>query len=131
MYLPAIKDAQREAVYRVGPYFAIVLTDCVSEGDIDYKHAIFVYLPDPHAERPQWVMAVAAEISDMVRDLHKDDPNPPYFLGVFPGTGHQNLGASPDWADLEKFTARGLEVVAEHLNVDKSPVRYIDNQTDD
>lgn len=38
-----------------------------------------------------------------------------HFLGVFPGEGHLNLGASDDWADEARFEARALEVARERL----------------
>ena len=45
-----------------------------------------------------------------------------HFLGVFPGDGHLNLGSSNDWADLDRFTAKALEVARQHLGVEEPAV---------
>jgi len=45
-----------------------------------------------------------------------------HFLGVFPGEPrHINLGASDDWADLEKFAGKALEVIVEHFSLPAAP----------
>ena len=45
-----------------------------------------------------------------------------HFLGVFPGgPQHINLGASDDWADIEKFANKALEVIVEHFSLSKAP----------
>lgn len=133
MYLPNINDAQRIATYTIGPYIAIMLDQCKSDGLIEYKYVMFVYLPDPQntISHNQIVMAVAAEKSSAL--LSKDPENPSYFLGIFPGDGHLNLGHSTDWGNLELFTKRALEIIRENLNI-THPARRMknsDNETDD
>jgi hypothetical protein len=54
---------------------------------------------------------VASEINKMPPGQRSGS----HFLGVFPGEGHVNLGAADDWADIDKFEARALEVVREGL----------------
>ena len=44
------------------------------------------------------------------------------FLGVFSGAGHENHGMSADWADLDKFSARALQVFAERFEIAQPPV---------
>ncbi len=129
MYLPTITDGHRVATYVMGPYIAIVLTDCESSGMIEYKHALFVYLPDPQAAeaRPQVVMAVAAELSSFAAKTLPDGDEPAYFLGVFPGDGHLNMGLSSDWANLEKFTHKALTVAQERLKVTHAPRKVRDD----
>ncbi|GAB4338831.1 MAG: hypothetical protein Kow00117_20080 [Phototrophicales bacterium] len=130
MYLPQIKGGRTVSRYTLGAYIVVFVTDCESVGMINYLHVAFVYLPDPTdpENKPQIVMAVAAERSTATEMFMKDSST--YFLGVFPGDGHMNLGASPDWADLTKFTRRALEVIAQHLNIQKPPV-YIPSQRND
>lgn len=133
MYLPNISDARRIATYTLGPYIAVMLDNCKSDGQIEYKYVMFVYLPDPQnaVSHNQIVMAVAAEKSPALITLDPD--NPAYFLGVFPGDGHLNLGHSTDWGNLELFTKRSLEVIRENLNI-AHPARRMkngDNTTDD
>jgi hypothetical protein len=128
MYMPTVTDARRVESYVIGPYIGVVLTDCRSVGAIEYKHLLIVYLPDPMADdSPQVVMAVAAELAAGLREMQDGDQPLSYFLGVFPGSGHLNLGASPDWGELSTFTGRALEVVREHLKVDRLPVRIPDD----
>jgi hypothetical protein len=62
--------------------------------------------------------AVAAEVNR----LASPDSGRSLFLGVFPGEPrHINLGASDDWADLEKFADKALEVIVEHFSLSKAP----------
>lgn len=118
MYLPMLTDARVVNRYKIGPYLAVVLTDCKSDGVIAYRHVVMVYAfePEPGGEsRPSPVLAVAAEESEM---LEAEDA---CFLGIFPGDGHLNLGHSTDWVDLDKFTARALEIIASHLHLTDPP----------
>lgn len=118
MYLPMLTDARVVNRYKIGPYLAVVLTDCKSDGVITYQHVVMVYIfeTEPGGEsRPRPVMAVAAERSEIL------DDHDSYFLGVFPGDGHLNMGHSSDWANLGKFTTRALEVIAGHLDLTDPP----------
>jgi hypothetical protein len=118
MYLPTIINAKPVSRYLIGNYLAVVLTDCESEGLISYQYAVIVYqMPADAAkgEQPVPMMAVAAEQSDALQDKNS------FFLGVFPGDGHMNMGSSPDWGDLTKFTNKALEVIGNHLNVSQPP----------
>ena len=60
------------------------------------------------------VLYVASEYNKMHQPGAADGRGS-HFLGVFPGEGHENLGASDDWADLEKFEARACAVARERL----------------
>ena len=44
-----------------------------------------------------------------------------HFLGLFPGEGHVNLGAADEWADMDKFAAKALEIIAEQFSLPKPP----------
>ena len=59
-------------------------------------------------------LAVAVEVNSFA------DPSAPpaYFLGVFHGDRHENLGVSAEWGELEKFTARDLEIACQELQVE-------------
>ena len=118
MYLPMITNARPVSRYLIGPYLAVVLTDCESDGMIEYQHVVIVYHIDPEAEQdesPMPVMAVAAERSTALQDENS------FFLGVFPGDGHLNMGSSTDWGDLGKFTNKALEIIGDHLKVSEAP----------
>ena len=118
MYLPMITNARVVSRYKLGPYLAVILTDCKSDGLIAYQYVVMVYFFDPEAgrdTRPRPVMAVAAEKNQMLEDQNA------CFMGVVPGDGHLNLGHSSDWVDLRKFTAKALEIIASHLHTTDPP----------
>ncbi|NDJ62620.1 MAG: hypothetical protein GYB67_15965 [Chloroflexi bacterium] len=120
MYLPALKSAQVAKRFRLGAHTAVVVTDCESDGMISYMHVLYV-IPDGAAIP---VFAVAAELSQLLLDQKGSQTggDEGAFLGVFPGNGHRNLGMSPDWLDLEKFTTEALKIAAQHLQVTDAPV---------
>lgn len=122
MYLPMVTEAKNVSNYAVGPYFAAVYTDCKSRGMIEYKHIVVVYRFDKDKDQPQPFFAVAAEIASPLRQMRENsDEGEWYFLGVFDGTGHFNLGRSTEWSDLDKFKRRALEVIRERLNIQHEP----------
>ncbi|TVR21539.1 MAG: hypothetical protein EA396_07390 [Anaerolineaceae bacterium] len=129
MYMPAISDARRVATYLIGSYIAVLLTDCESEDDIHYKHVLLIYLPDPHdrTTHPQVVLAVTAERPITLDESSDDEAETGYFLGIFPGAGHINLGISVDWGDIDKFTEKALTVAREYLTIPQTPYRVRDN----
>ena len=116
MYLPTITKATNVSNYALGSYLVAVLTDCESQGLIEYKHVLMVYVVGED-KKLQPVMAVAAEVGTMLKQIQ---PNS-YFFGVFDGNGHGNYGMSEEWGDLDKFKKRGLEVIAEKLGVKQPP----------
>lgn len=123
MYMPAIKKARIVGAYRIGAYLAMLYTDCQSVGLIGYKYVMLVFDPTASKEKGNSpvVLAVASERNHMMDNM-PDAPKNAYFLGVFPGGGHMNLGMSEEWGLLEPFTQRALKVVAEHLHVLEAPI---------
>ncbi|NJP07481.1 MAG: hypothetical protein HC837_18575 [Chloroflexaceae bacterium] len=123
MYVPAIKYARPVRLFEIGPYRAILLTDCESEGTIQYAHVLFVH---EHGSRMP-CFAVAAEIQTALSwfadlDVDRSDVDVgSHVLGVFPGDGHINMGNSDAWADLDTFLLRALELVRQHLAVTEQP----------
>jgi len=113
MYLPALKNARPASRYRVGNYLALIVTDCESIGMIQYTHVLFLL----EMGQVQPIFAVAAEMNSM--SLAGGETR--LFLGVFSGGGHENHGMSADWADLDKFSARALQIVAERYAITEPP----------
>jgi hypothetical protein len=62
-------------------------------------------------------LAVAAEVNRMATP----GSGRSHFLGLFPGEGHVNLGAADDWAEMDRFAAKALEIVAEQFSLSKPP----------
>lgn len=121
LYLPAISDARHVRSYKIGPYLGTLVTDCQSAGEIEYTHVLFIYqmVPLPKKETPPpCVMAVAAEVNSFVGQFGGGS----HFLGVFPGSGHENWGDSDQWADLDIFADKALEIVQDRLHVSEPPV---------
>jgi len=120
MYLPHITDAKHASSWVIGPLLARVLTECVSEGVIEYRHVMFVYAINPKPEEDNQnldiVFAVASERNSMMPEDSDE-----CFLGVFNGTGHGNMGASEAWADLDTFTQRALEIVSDNFKLTTPP----------
>jgi hypothetical protein len=116
-YFPALERARPVKRFQLGPYLAVVFTDCASMGTVQYTHVMFVL--DEDSTEPR--LAVAAEVNT----LHGQpgfEASGSHFLGVFPGDSHLNLGDANDWADLETFTHKALELAAGHLGVADAPV---------
>ncbi|MCU0498533.1 MAG: hypothetical protein MUF87_14375 [Anaerolineae bacterium] len=109
MYMPTLSAAVHVRSYTLAQYRLKVLTHCKSPGLIQYKYVILVY---EQGDEP--VMAITSEHNPRLTDGS-------YFLGVFPGYGHVNLGNSIDWGDLEKFIAKALTILAEYLMINTPP----------
>jgi hypothetical protein len=122
-YLPYFKSGMPYKAFQVGPYFCMIFTDLenLPENQIEYVHAMYVH----DHESPQPIFGTACETGSHVAKLRKKDPSIPiYALGLFPNTdtAHATLGWSNEWADIDTFTAKSLELVREHLHVDEAPV---------
>lgn len=117
-YWPEVIDqgGKLRKQFRFGEYVAYVHSDFDPFDDddddaIEYLYVMAVFkLPEE-----ELCLCVASEMTAEVRGLRERHPelfpkgNHP-FLGVFSGEIHYNLGASSDWADLEKFTFKALDV---------------------
>jgi hypothetical protein len=111
IYLPAITTARWVRRYQLGPYRAVLLTECKSVGQIHYTHVLYIFGDE---SRP--VLAVTAEYSD---DAGKDGQR---FLTVFYKGVHYNCGLSLEWADLELFERKALQLAAEQLEISDPPI---------
>lgn len=114
MYMPALKNARPVYRYQIGDYIALIVTDCESIGMIQYTHVLFLLAPG----QTQPIFAVAAEMNSM--SIANGETQ--LFLGVFTGSIHENHGMSADWVDLDKFSAKALQIVAERFDIKEPPV---------
>lgn len=127
VYLPHLGRARIVKAYRfesprLGSHCGVLLTDCESPSPVRYAHVlvvnrgIFIF--------GQQCFAVAAEINKQA----PPDSERSHFLGVFPGllggATHENLGASNEWADLDKFERRALAIIAERFGLAKQPEEF-------
>ncbi len=136
MCLPDLKTMRIVRNYLLGDCFCMLCTDCVTNQQIEYSHVLFVVrapAKEPNfavAAEVNTMAAMGREIVDRMRAEGKGEQEVAataamvgsHYLGVFPGDGHRNLGASDDWADLEKFSGRALEVVAAEFAITSAPI---------
>jgi hypothetical protein len=96
-------DAQHEGILRRHP-------PADQQTGVLYLYTLAVHPKDGGPA----VLYVASEYNKSDRPEDPDREGS-HFLGLFPGDGHVNLGLSDDWADLEKFAARAVEVARQRL----------------
>ncbi len=102
-YVPLIKNAKPRSKHQVGRHPVVFLGGIESAGSVTYFMIAVVY--DPDTEQP--CFHVASEVNDLAEIFGGGS----HFLGVFNGMIHANCGASDDWGDPDKFTAKALEII--------------------
>lgn len=125
VYLPDLAEGRLVRYYhfrhpQFGPSSCVLVSDCKANSpNLQYAHVLYVY------EGGDFIMgrpcfAVASEVNQgPAVSIGRS-----HFLGLFPGDGQQihiNLGASDDWADIQKFTPRALELIVEHFSLANPP----------
>ncbi len=117
-YLPQIEQANPVRRFAAGDHRAVLLTDITSSGEISYTHILLV----SKTVSNQIVLALAAEVNGFNEQFRTGS----HAFGVFSGDGHSTMGFSDDWASLEKFEHRALEVAQERLNIEQIWARGAD-----
>ncbi|HMZ54440.1 MAG TPA: tetratricopeptide repeat protein [Azospira sp.] len=119
--IPDVLIASLVREYRIGPYRAKLYQGAKSLSwktmpkEMVYEHPFVLWVIDP--EKNDDRMIVAAEKTAPALRI-ADQPDEPFLCVFTESAGHLNLGPSPDWSDLEKFSVRALQVVKEKLKVD-------------
>ena len=119
-YWPDVKGGKLRKQFRFSSYGAIALGDFEPfDDEIQYLYIIAVFeLPEK-----KLCPCVASELSQELLDLWKRHPEfdpggNAHILGLFtPQGGPSDLGVSSDWADIEKFTTKALDVARSQLKV--------------
>jgi hypothetical protein len=112
-YVPLIKGGQVKRRYGLGPYRAELMGRIESASLTDYLYVLAVF--KDKASEP--CLVVTSEVNADCWNIGGGS----HFLCVFSGEIHSNMGASDDWADLEKFTSKALSLAASELRVFDSP----------
>ena len=109
-YMPHIDDAIRVKTIALdtGRHTALLFSDIESSGLVQYLYVLAVI--DDETGEP--CVFVASEVNAMAEQTGGGS----HFLGLFPGQGHVNLGASDNWADLDQFEVEAIRVAKIHLN---------------
>jgi len=105
-YQPRLISSQKVETGKIGEYRYDLNTECQSQGNIQYKHVLFLYALD--IDRP--CLAITAEHSAY-------DPGV-LLLCVFQGRGHKNLGSLHQIDLLQDFKERAMEVAKGIIRVD-------------
>jgi hypothetical protein len=118
MYAPMIKSARRVREHILDAnHTAVLLTNIETNSTIEYTHLVAVFRrgkQDPIA----FISSEAKSKPDnpILKELGLDgiefteEPGS-HFLCAFVEDGHRNFGASDEWADLEKFEVRALDLI--------------------
>ncbi len=99
--------------YRLDPYTFVLLGDIESLGVIEYLYILFAIKDDENAPD----LFVASEVNAMAKSLGGGS----HFLGVFDQAGHGNMGAADQWANLDIFAAKALEIATARLGLEGTP----------
>ncbi len=115
-YWPRIRGGAAVARFKFGSYEAVLAKDMESLGAVKYLYVLLVF------KIPERTLRICVSSEKRIGgvlfpSLGTQEPSGSHVLGLFPGTGHINLGSSDDWADLDKFTVRALALAREHLQV--------------
>lgn len=118
MYAPMIKSARRVREHVLDAnHTAVLLTDIENDSPIEYTHLVAVF----RHEKQDPIAFISSEAKSkpddpILKELGLDEiefteePGS-HFLCAFVGGAHRNFGASDDWADLEKFEVRALDLI--------------------
>ena len=112
-YVPLIKGGHVKRRYGLGTYRAELMGRIESASLTDYLYVLAVF--KEQAAEP--CLVVTSEVNADCWNIGGGS----HFLCVFSGEIHSNMGASDDWADLDKFTSKALSLAAAELRVFESP----------
>jgi hypothetical protein len=122
MSQPHFKTAIPIRRYRIGNYAATLLSNCeTTSKEIEYAHALVVYqlIGETQTARPALVIS---------SETNPDADNEGYYFLCSLAKEYHNYGASPDWADLDKFEKAALQLAAKMLEVPEPPFVLADHQ---
>ena len=116
-YWPRISKATTLKEYRLGEYRGVLLSEIESLQRVHFQYIFGVY-----NSAGEMCYCVASEKEDAAFILANNLGTPSFFLGIFPGDGHLNLGTSLDWGDADKFVSKALEIIEKQFGVKAIPV---------
>ena len=116
-YVPRITRGQVKRRFSLGPYRAELLGRVESASLTDYLYVLAVF----KGQAAEPCLVVTSEVNADCWNIGGGS----HFLCVFSGEIHSNMGASDDWADLDKFTSKALTLAAAELRVLESPTEIL------
>jgi hypothetical protein len=122
MYMPAVRGGREVRRVRFGPYVATIRKDLESTGRVGYLYVMTVV----GGVEQKVCLCVASEVNELHGRALLGDGNletgGSHFLCTFTEQGHDNFGASDDWADLGKFAEKAIAVAKQFLRAENEPV---------
>ena len=120
MYAPTILLTTPYQYYDFGQHIGVLHTDVIARGKIRYRYIFELRLKETKSA----LLYVTSEQNAMYGVFGSElTSNRRHFLCMFRGGLHYNFGDSNDWADIEKFEARAITIIAEQLNYPVNSVR--------
>jgi len=107
MYAPMIINAVEAESFKLGLYEAHLLKDIQAQGHIRYLYVLQLSMDGKPC------LYISSEENAMAAELGGGS----HFLCAFEGDRHLNFGCSDQWADLETFKAKAIEMAKERLSV--------------
>jgi uncharacterized protein len=110
--------------YRLGNLLARLYRDAeplnkeLSHKEAAYKYPFVLWVVDPDKRDDRLI--VTSEITPPAFKLPDQDGSP-FLCAFIEGGSRVNLGSSPDWNDLDKFSAGALAFCKSHLKIDAEP----------
>ena len=125
MYGPPICDAKPLRYYDMGSHVGVLFGELACAGLVEYLYVLAVS-PINDENNLFYVTAERNQMEEAIPGLEGGRGS--HFLCTFEGGLHSNFGSSDDWADVEKFEARALEMAAERLGFPIESVRRFEPQ---
>ncbi len=117
MHGPPISDAKPLKYYDMGSHVGVLFGELACAGFIEYLYVLAVSpINDENS-----LLYVTAEKNRMQEAIPGTGGS--HFLCTFEGGMHCNFGSSDDWADVDKFEARALQLAGERLGFPIEGVR--------
>lgn len=112
--------------YECQEYKGILIRDPESQGVIKHLYALIVFEPEQGSTPALIVTSEASplgegiteELAQLAGVTAKAATEGGAFPGLFDGDSHQNLGQSPEHADLEQFERTALKLAKRQLGLD-------------
>jgi hypothetical protein len=108
-----MKSAQVKRCYRLGPYRAMLLGRMESASLTECLYVLAVYWD----QSTEPCLVATSEVNAQCWNIGGGS----HFLSVSYKDVVRNMGASDDWADVEKFTLKALTIAASELGVKENP----------
>ncbi len=107
---PQMLYAEKKKDFDIGGgYKAILFHKIESSDDNKYEYILAV-----HSIETEHIRLF---VTSTVNEKGSEPEGNSHILGIFPGSGYENLGASNDWGDVNKFRNEAVRVTIERLGI--------------